>query len=203
VFRRSRPVQLITAVLATALVSGCGPAAETTTDGGSGERSLAPAELAIVAFSTPQPSYDLITAAFQRTPQGRHITFTTSYGASGDQSRAVAAGLTADIVHFAIETDLSRLVQSGIVAADWSGNSHHGILTDSVLAIGVRLGNPKKIKDWADLIRPGVEVVTPNPFSSGGARWNVLAAYGQVARTGGSVDQGITYLNAILPLIPI
>jgi sulfate transport system substrate-binding protein len=156
-----------------------------------------------VAYSTPQDAYDEITAAFAKTAEGRNVTFTKSYGASGDQSRAVESGLTADLVAFSLEPDMTRLVKAGIVADDWAADQYHGMVTDSVVALVTRKGNPRKITGWADLTRPGVEVITPNPFTSGGARWNVMAAYGQVTQSGGSPEAATAYLNDLFKNVPV
>src|SRR6266542_4274158 len=102
----------------------------------------------------------------------------TGCGASGDQSRAVAAGLPSDVVELSLAPDMTKLADAGLVAKDWNSDQYKGMVTDSVVAIAVRRGNPKNIHTWADLVKPGVEVITPNPFSSGGARWNVMGAYG-------------------------
>ena len=146
---------------ATSSADGSGPA-------------LAAAKLSLVAYSTPQAAFEKIIAAFQKTSQGRNIRFTQSYGGSGDQSRAVEAGLTADVVDFSLEPDMTRLVKDGIVAPDWNADQYKGMVSDSIVVIGVRKGNPKSIRMWEDLTRPGIEVITPNPFQSGGGQWNVL-----------------------------
>lgn len=144
--------------------------ASTATAGGGGEISL-------VAYSTPQVVYDEIIPDFAATPGGKDVTVKTSYGASGDQSRAVEAGLPADVVTFSTEPDVTRLVKAGLVSADWNTGPTKGLVTTSVVSFIVRPGNPKNIKTWDDLIKPGVEVVTPNPFTSGAAKWNLLGAY--------------------------
>ena len=111
-------------------------------------------------------------------PRARASTFKTSFGASGEQSRAVEAGLPADVVSFSIEPDMTRLVEAGLVADDWNDSRRTtGLVTTSVVSFIVRKGNPKNIKTWDDLLKPGVEVVTPNPFTSGAAKWNLLGAY--------------------------
>jgi sulfate/thiosulfate-binding protein len=187
------------AVIVAALLAGCGGGSRS----GSGDAGALPAaKLSLVAYSTPQQAYEEIIKAFRATPQGRNITFTRSFGASGDQSRAVEAGLTADIVAFSLEPDITRLVKKGIVRPDWNTDAHKGIVTDSVVVYAVRKGNPKNIKTWADLTRPGVEVLTPNPFTSGGARWNVMAAYGQAAKTGGE-RAGVAYLERLFRNVPV
>ena len=140
--------------------------------------------LNLVAYSTPREAYGKLIPQFQRTPSGEGVSFTQSYGASGDQARAVKAGLNADIVALSLAPDVDELVAAGIVDAKWSKQSYRGMVTDSLVVFMVRDGNPKKIKGWNDLLRPGIEVVTPNPFTSGGARWNVMAAYGAWRKAG-------------------
>jgi sulfate/thiosulfate-binding protein len=181
--------------------------ATTTTEasGGSGTTAAAlpAAELSLVAYSTPQEAYEKIIAAFQKTPAGKNITFSQSYGASGDQSRAVEAGLAADVVAFSLEPDITRLVKANLVAADWNSDEHKGMVTDSVVVIGTRKGNPDKLKDWADLTKDGVEVITPNPFQSGGAKWNILAAYGALSDAGKDDKAGLTYLDSLFKHVPV
>jgi sulfate/thiosulfate-binding protein len=159
--------------------------------------------LALVAYSTPQEAYEQIIQAFQETPEGENIEFTTSFGGSGDQSRAVESGLPADIVAFSLEPDMTRVVKAGIVAEDWNADEHNGMVTDSVVVIATREGNPKNLTSWESLTAPGVEVITPNPFTSGGARWNVLAAYGAASDVGADHDAGVAYLNALFANVPV
>ena len=191
---------LATASLVTAsalVLAACG----SSTSGGSG--SSPSVQLALVAYSTPQAAYAKIIKAFQATAQGANISFTQSYGASGDQSRAVAAGLKADIVNFALAPDITRLVQDKIVSADWNADQYKGMITRSVVVIGVHKGNPKGIKTWSDLTKPGVQVITANPFTSGGARWNVMAAYGAQSNKGADKQAGVDYLNALFKNVPV
>jgi len=180
----------ITAVLAIALpaLAACG--AGSADSGGR-------AQLSLVAYSTPQAAYEQLIKAFQATPAGRNITFTKSFGASGDQSRAVEAGLKADILAFSLEPDMTRLVKAGLVAEDWKAGPTNGMVTDSVVVIATRKGNPKNLRTWDDLTRPGVEVITPNPFTSGGARWNVMAAYGAASNKGADRAAGVAYLKTL------
>jgi len=167
-------------------------------------KTLAAAELALVAYSTPQEAYNKIIPAFNKTAEGKNISFTKSFGASGDQSRAVESGLAADDVAFSLEPDMTRLVKKGIVAPEWNADAYKGMITDSVVVLVVRKGNPKKIKTWADLTKPGLEVITANPFTSGGARWNVMAAYGQAVKAaGGSEQAGKDYLAALFKNVPV
>jgi len=112
------------------------------------------------------------------------VSFTQSYGPSGDQARAVVAGLPADIVNLSLAPDVDTLVKSGLVDPSWNKQSYKGIVTDSVVVFVLRDGNPKHIKTWNDLLKPGVSVILPNPFTSGGARWDVMAAYGSWRRQG-------------------
>ena len=151
-------------------------------------------KLSLVAYSTPREAYGQLIPAFQKTAAGNGVSFSQSYGASGEQSRAVASGLDADIVAFSLAPDITSLVQKKLVAKNWANDKWHGMVTRSVVVFVVRDGNPKKLKTWADLLKPGVQIVTPNPFTSGGARWNVMAAYGGALRAGKTPKQAETYL---------
>ena len=154
-------------------------------------------KLTLVAYSTPKDAYGQLISAFQKTPAGNGVSFSQSYGASGEQSRAVAAGLDADIVAFSLAPDISDLVKKGLVAERWNKDRYHGMVTRSVVVFVVRDGNPKKLKTWNDLLKPGVQIVTPNPFTSGGARWNVMAAYGGALRSGKTPAQAVDYLGKL------
>ena len=200
--KRSRSLPVVILLLLATLLSACGGGDDdsvTAAPSGDGAAALPAAELGLVAYSTPQAAYDQITDAFTKTAQGRNITFTKSYGASGEQSRAVEAGLAADYVAFSLEPDMTRLTKTTppLVASDWNANQYKGNVTESVVVFVVRKGNPKNIRTWEDLAKPGVEVVSPNPFTSGGARWNVMAAYGQAAQAGGGEAAGVDYLNRL------
>jgi sulfate transport system substrate-binding protein len=170
---------------------------------GAGSSNAGKVELALVAYSTPQTAYEQLIKAFQATPEGKNVTFTKSFGASGDQSRAVESGLKADVVAFSLEPDLTRLVKAGIVADDWNADATEGMITDSVVVIATRKGNPKGLKDWDDLTKAGVQVINPNPFISGGARWNVMAAYGAKSNKGADQATGVTYLKALFKNIAV
>ena len=196
--RASRYTALGVLLAAASLgLAGCG-----NSSGGSAG-SGASVQLALVAYSTPQGAYTKLIKAFQATAAGQNITFTQSYGASGDQSRAVAAGLKADIVNFSLAPDMTRLVKAKLVDPSWSSGQYKGMITDSVVVIGTRKGNPKNLKDWPDLTKPGVQVITPNPFTSGGARWNVMAAYGATSSKGSNKQAGVSYLNALFKNVPV
>jgi sulfate/thiosulfate transport system substrate-binding protein len=177
-------------ILAAGLVVGARAASEKTS-------------LALVAYSTPKDAYAKIIPAFQGAAAGKDVSFTQSYGASGDQARAVAAGLSADIVALSLAPDVTTLVKKGLVPSNWNKNAYHGMVTDSVVVFVVRNGNPKKIHTWADLAKKGVEVITPNPFTSGGARWNVMAAYGAERAQGKTDKQAIDYLKKLFKNVPV
>lgn len=132
-----------------------------------------------------------------KTDEGAGVRFRTSYGASGDQSRAVADGLDADYVHFSVTSDVTRLVDEGLVAETWDDGPNQGVVSTSIVVFAVREGNPLGIEDWDDLVEPGIEIVTPNPGSSGAARWNALAAWGQVIESGGTEAEADEYLEQL------
>jgi sulfate/thiosulfate transport system substrate-binding protein len=157
----------------------------------------------LVAYSTPKDAYGKIISSFQKTSAGNGTSFNQSYAASGDQARAVAAGLHADLVALSLDPDVNLLVGKGIVPKNWAANSHKGIVSDSVVVFVVRDGNPKNIRGWGDLVKPGIQVISPNPFTSGGARWNVMAAYGAQRKAGKTDKQAIRYLYKLFKHIPV
>jgi sulfate/thiosulfate transport system substrate-binding protein len=159
--------------------------------------AAADTSLSVVAYSVPTAVFPKLISAYQATPGGHGVSFSTSFAASEVQSKAVAAGLPADVVNFSISTDMDRLVKAGLVAKNWDANPQHGIVSRSVVVFVLRNGNPKHIKTWSDLVKPGVQVVFPNPFSSGGARWDVMAAYGGELRAGKTPKQAIAYLKQL------
>ncbi|MGH9236287.1 MAG: sulfate ABC transporter substrate-binding protein [Acidimicrobiales bacterium] len=152
------------------------------------------ATINIVGFAVPEAANKAIAEEWAETPEGEGVDFETSYGASGDQSRAVVSGLEADYVHFSVTSDVTRLVDEGLVSEEWDDGANKGVVSSSVVVFAVREGNPKGIETWEDLIEPGVEIVTPNPASSGAARWNALAAWGQVVESGGTDQEAEAYV---------
>jgi sulfate/thiosulfate transport system substrate-binding protein len=168
------------------LAAGCGGGG-----GGGGKR------LTLVAYSTPREAYEQLIPAFQKTEAGKGTVFSQSYGASGDQSRAVQNGLAGDVVALSLEPDMTKLVDAGLVARDWNAGAHKGMVTDSVVVLVVRKGNPRNIRTWDDLVKPGVEVIEPNPFTSGGAKWNVMAAYGAQRKLGRTHEQAVAWLEQL------
>jgi sulfate/thiosulfate-binding protein len=153
--------------------------------------------LSLVGYSTPKAVMGKIIQAWQQTPDGKDASFSQSYGASTDQARAVANGLKADVVFLSTGDDVNLLVDAGLVDSNWNHQGYNGIGADTVVVFAVRNGNPKHIKSWSDLIRPGVQVLTPNPFSSGSAKWNILAAYGAERRLGKTDKQATAYVQEL------
>jgi sulfate/thiosulfate-binding protein len=201
---KARTLALLAVVVAAALVvAACGGADDTAGGGSSGSTGSASsggskAQISLVAYSTPQVVYDEVIPGFQGTEAGSGVTFKESFGASGDQSRAVESGLPADVVAFSLAPDITRLVKAKIVSPDWTSEPHKGIVTDSVTTFLVRKGNPKSIHTWDDLLKPGVKVLTPNPFTSGAAKWNILAAYGAKSGGGENAQAGLDYLRRLI-----
>jgi sulfate transport system substrate-binding protein len=150
-----------------------------------------------VAYSTPQGAFEKLIPAFQASSVGKGVSFSQSYGPSGEQSRAVANGLSADVVNLSLAPDVEKLVKAGLVSPTWNQNATHGFVTNSVAVIIVRKGNPKHITGWSDLVKPGVGVLTPNPFTSGSARWNIMAAYGAQLKEGKTPAAAQAYLKAL------
>jgi sulfate/thiosulfate-binding protein len=160
-------------------------------------------KVTLVAYSTPREAYGELIPAFQKTDAGKAVDFTQSYGASGEQARAVLAGLKADIVAFSLEPDMTKLVQEGLVAGDWDANPYKGMVTDSIVVFVVRKGNPLGITTWDDLLKPGVEVIEPNPFTSGGAKWNIMAAYGAQIAEGRTPAEADAFLAQLFKHVPV
>jgi sulfate transport system substrate-binding protein len=150
--------------------------------------------ISLVAYSTPRDAYAKLIPAFTSTSAGQGTSFQQSYGASGEQARAVIAGLKADVVAFSLEPDMTSLVKAKLVAPTWKKNKWRGIVTRSVVVFVTRQGNPKHIRTWNDLVKPGVDLVVPNVQTSGGAKWDVIAAYGAQRKLGKSHAQAVKYL---------
>ncbi|MCI0398924.1 MAG: sulfate ABC transporter substrate-binding protein [Chloroflexi bacterium] len=187
-------------VLLSGLLAACGPAS--TSPGGADDNGQTPAEtdntsntaadqsgetvtLILGAYTTPREAYGQIIPLFQaqwKEESGQNVVFEESYLGSGAQSRAIVEGFEADIAALSLEADINRIADAGLITHDWKNNAYKGMVSTSVVAFAVRNGNPLEIHDWADLAEPGVEVLTPNPKSSGGAQWNILALYGAAQR---------------------
>jgi sulfate/thiosulfate-binding protein len=196
---------VLTAIAIAGVLAGCGGSSDATSTSGAATTSNAAATvgassvpLNLVAYSTPKKAFDTLTAAFAQSPAGRGVGFSDSFGASGSQSRAVDSGQPADVVEFSTPPDMTRLVKDGIVSGSWNANPDKGFSSDSVVVFVVRKGNPKHITGWDDLIKPGVDVITPNPSTSGSARWNILAGYGAELKEGKTAAQALAYLKTLL-----
>lgn len=172
-------------------LTACSTNSDGATDGGT-------ETIDVNAFSVMEAANEPVFEDFKATPEGEGVEFATSYGASGDQSRAVEAGADADVVHYSLETDVTRLVGDGLVAEDWKDTPTKGIATSSVVVFVVRKGNPEGIETWDDLVKSGVDIITPNPGSSGSARWNILAAWAHIAGNGGTDAEAQEFLTKLL-----
>jgi sulfate/thiosulfate-binding protein len=167
--------RLSISALILAVVLGCAGAAQARWAG---------TTLNLVAYSTPKPVMQKLITRFGYTSAGQGVSFTQSYGPSGSQARAIVAGQPASIAFLSTGLDIDSLADAGVVSRTWDHAPYGAIAADSVVAFVVRKGNPKHIHTWTDLTKPGIQVVTPNPFSSGSAKWNVLAAYGAARKSG-------------------
>lgn len=189
------------AAAAAVALSGCGGGGASDAVAAAGQAKQVAGEggtISLYAYAVPKVGFDKVIPAFNATAAGKGVAFQQSYGASGDQSRKVEAGATADIVNFSVEPDVTRLVDAGLVDKGWNAGEHKGIPFGSVVTIVVRKGNPKGIKDWDDLLKPGIEVVTPNPFSSGSAKWNLLAPYAAKSQGGKDTKAGLAYISSLV-----
>jgi sulfate/thiosulfate transport system substrate-binding protein len=188
-----RGAGLCLAGLCAATVASCSSSAAGS-GGGGGKTTID-----LVAYSTPKSAYTALISAFEKTAAGKNISVTTSFGASGTQANDVVSGQPADVVNFSLEPDMAKLVKANLVSPDWDTvGPAQGMVTDSVVVFVVRKGNPKNITNWSDLIKSGIKVVTPNPFSSGSARWNIMAAYGAAIANGNSPSAAQAYLKSML-----
>jgi sulfate transport system substrate-binding protein len=187
--------------VALAVAAGCGD--DNSASGGTNGSGGGSTTLNLVGYSVAREVYADLIPAFQKTADGAGVDFKESYAASGEQSRAVAAGLDADVVAFSLEPDITRLVDAGLVDPSWSSGPDKGMVSDSVVVFITRKGNPKGISTWDDLTKEGVEVVTPNPFTSGAAQWNIMAAYGAQLQLGATPDEALAYLDALFENVPV
>jgi len=203
--QKSRWLVLLAIAVAAmvAVAAGCGDdddsAASSNTSGSGG----AGGTITIVGYSVAREVYADVIPAFKATPEGAGVDFKESYAASGEQSRQVAAGLDADYVAFSLEPDMTRLVDAGLVDADWNAGPQKGFVSNSVVVFITRKGNPEGIKTWDDLTKDGIEVITPNPFTSGAAQWNIMAGYGAQLEQGKTEQQGLEYIDALFKNVPV
>ncbi|MFZ2175872.1 MAG: sulfate ABC transporter substrate-binding protein [Rhodococcus sp. (in: high G+C Gram-positive bacteria)] len=197
---QSRSRLLLTALvtLGAVTLTACGGGASDTVGSEAAAGDGSAGTLNLYAYAVPKPGYDKLIPAFNATEEGENVNIQQSYGASGDQSRKVKDGAEADIVNFSVEPDVTRLVDAGLVDKSWNEDAYKGLPFGSVVTIVVREGNPKNIQDWDDLLEPGVEVVTPNPFSSGSAKWNLLAPYAAKSNGGQDPAAGLAYITSLV-----
>ena len=189
-FSRLHKTLIISLLLVAIVTTGCSSGAQST----EASATDAPAtgsdvKLTLAGYTTPREAYGEIIPLFQahwKEKTGQTVTFEESYQGSGAQSRAVVEGFEADVVALSLEADIIRIEKAGLITHDWRSKPYGGMVSTSVVAFAVREGNPKNIQDWADLAQPDLEILTPNPKTSGGAMWNVLALYGAAKR--GHVD---------------
>jgi sulfate/thiosulfate transport system substrate-binding protein len=178
------------ALAATLGIAACGE--DEASGGGGGSVDL-------VAYSTPQQAFeDGLIPAFQETDAGSGVEVSTSFGASGDQRRAVEAGQPADLVDFSLEPDMLSLVEAGLVGDDWNSGPTKGIVSSSVVSIATRPGNPEGIESFDDLLTKDVEIITPNPATSGGAKWNIMAVYGSQIEAGRSEQEALDAVATVI-----
>src|SRR5689334_2566615 len=129
-----------------------------------------PTTIVLGAYTTPREAYGKLIPIFKdqwKKQTGQDVTFQESYQGSGAQARAIAQGFEADVAALSLEADINQIIKAGLITHDWTNGQYKGMVSDSVVAFAVRKGNPKGIKDWADLAKPGVQVLTPNPTTSG------------------------------------
>ena len=164
-------------------------------------------QISLVSFAVTKSAYDRIIPKFVakwKKETGQNVTFSQSYGGSGSQTRAVIDGLDADIVHLALALDTNRIQQAGLIQPGWEGRlPNNAIVSRSVVALVTKPGNPKGIKGWQDLAKNGVKVITANPKTSGVARWNFLALWGSVTRTGGNDQAARNFVTQVYRNVPV
>ncbi len=181
------------ALAATLGIAACGGDDDDGGGGGGG------GHIDLVAYSTPQQAFEEgLIPAFQDTDTGSGVEFSTSFGASGDQRRAVEAGQPADLVDFSLEPDMLSLVDGQLVAEDWNAGPTKGIVSSSVVSISTRPGNPEGIQSFDDLLTKDVEIITPNPATSGGAKWNIMAIYGSQIEAGKSEQEALDAVATVI-----
>jgi len=176
----TRFLKILIILTVVILLAACGVPAKTNSNNGGGT-----VKLILGAYTTPREAYgELIPifAAQWKEKKGQEVTFEQSYLGSGAQSRAIIEGFEADITALSLDGDVQKIADAGLITHDWHTLPHNGMVSTSVVAFAVRKGNPKNIHDWADLAQPGLEILTPDPKTSGGARWNILALYGAALR---------------------
>ncbi len=191
-----RPIYLAGLAFVLILLAACGSSAPAPTAAPSGAQPTAAAAqpqafgkvtLILGAYTTPREAYGKIIPLFKKMwkdKTGQDVEFQESYLGSGAQSRAIVGGFEADIAALSLEADIQRIADAGLITKDWKsfGPGKNGMVSDSIVVLAVRKGNPKGIKDWNDLTQKGLNILTPDPMTSGGAQWNVMAMFGAAKR---------------------
>jgi sulfate/thiosulfate-binding protein len=194
-------IGIVAASCLLAVVQGCGrgdteagaPAAAVTPASDKASARGGKVTLTLGAYTTPREAYGkAIIPAFQKLwkeKTGQEVEFKESYQASGGQARAIISGFEADVAALSLEGDIDKITEAGLITHDWKTRPHGGMVSTSVVVLAVRKGNPKRVRDWTDLAKPGLEVLTPDPKTSGGAMWNINAMYGAALRGFAGVPQ--------------
>lgn len=185
-------------VAALLMLTACAGGGPSDVPGGQAVSGDAVETVQFYGYGVAKVAYEKVIPAFQQTPEGAGVQFQESYGPSGDQSRKVASGSPADFVAFSVEPEIMRLVDAGLVSPGWNRGEYKGVPFGSIVVMVVRPGNPKGIDDWPDLLKPGIEVVTPNPLSSGAAMWNLLAPYSVLSKGGAQPEEGVAYVDKLV-----
>jgi sulfate/thiosulfate transport system substrate-binding protein len=164
-------------------------------------------EITLVSYAVTKAAYEKIIPQFVakwKREKGQDVEIRQSYGGSGSQTRAVIDGLQADVVNLSLALDTKRIEKAGLIQSGWEKEApNNAIVTHSVVALETREGNPKKINTWADLAKSGIKVITANPKTSGVARWNFVALWGAITKTGGNENQAINFVTQVFRNVPV
>ncbi|MFB2838426.1 sulfate ABC transporter substrate-binding protein [Floridanema evergladense] len=186
-------------------IASCG--GDSNTPNGTTSGTQGDLKVTLVSYAVTRAAYDKIIPQFIAKWKQEHnqtVTFTQSYGGSGSQSRAVIDGLEADVVALALELDIQKIEQAGLIQPGWQSEApNNSIVTRSVAALVTREGNPQGIKGWEQLANSGIQVITANPKTSGGARWNFLGLWGSVTQTGGDEAKALDYTTKVFKNVPV
>ncbi|GAC1504588.1 MAG: sulfate ABC transporter substrate-binding protein [Chamaesiphon sp.] len=201
---------LVGVSLSAVLASCAGNNSNSPTATGSGSSPAAQSgnvQLTLVSYSVTKAAYEKIIPQFTTFWKQQHnqdVTINQSYGGSSSQARAVIDGLEADVVALSLSSDIKNIEKAGLIQSGWETKApNNAIVTKSVVALVTRNGNPKGIKTWTDLAKDGVRSITPNPKTSGGARWDFLALWGSVTQTGGNDDKAFQLTSKVYKNVPV
>jgi sulfate transport system substrate-binding protein len=195
------------AILLLLVAAACSRDASSSSRSAAGDQDAKEIRLLNVSYDPTRELYTAINAAFAtqwEARTGQALTIEQSHGGSGKQARAVIDGLEADVVTLGLAHDVDAIAGTGLIHADWASRlANHSAPYTSTIVFLVRKGNPKAIKDWDDLVKPGIAVITPNPKTSGGARWNYLAAWGYAIQRGGDDAKARQFVTALYKNVPV